>query len=273
MPVLGGGVAAFYVFDEELTRLQSVATYGLAEYAGATRSFVLGEGLVGQCAQERRSISITNLPHDYLRITSGLGQAAPAQVVALPSVSKGVVLGVLEVASLRPFDMREQGLLDELLPMVAMSLDILRRNLRTQELLGQTQEQARQLERQTEELKRSEEELHKQSDELQRTNFLADSALDLTRAGYWHVPLDGSGMYNSSARAARIFGDTPNPEYRYTLAHWAEHVRLGNEAAAVATMENFTAAVEGKIPVYDAVYAYSDQSTDASSGSMRPATS
>ena len=69
-------------------------------------------------------------------------------------------------------------------------------------------------------------------EELQRINFQADSALELTKAGYWHVPLDGSGWYNSSERAVRIFGDQPAPGHRYTLAHWAEHVRLGDEAAA-----------------------------------------
>jgi PAS domain S-box-containing protein len=95
-----------------------------------------------------------------------------------------------------------------------------------------------------------------QEAELKRTNFLADGALDLTKAGYWHVPLDGSGWYNSSERAARIFGDPPTPDHRYTLAHWMEHVRLGDEAAARTTAENFEAAVAGKIPVYDAVYAY-----------------
>ena len=249
VPMLGGGVAVFYVFDEARTHLQPVASYGLAEHRAAASSIRLGEGLVGQCAQEGRSVAITNLPPEYLRITSGLGQAAPAHVVALPSVSNGVVLGVLEVASLRAFDTREQTLLAELLPVVAMSLDILQRHLRTHELLGQTQEQAHQLERQTDELKRSEE-------TLARTNFLADSALDLTKAGYWHVPLDGSGWYNSSARAARIFGDIPNPTYRYSVAEWAEHVRLGNETAAATTMDNFTAAVEGRIAGYDAVYAY-----------------
>jgi signal transduction histidine kinase/DNA-binding response OmpR family regulator/HPt (histidine-containing phosphotransfer) domain-containing protein len=92
--------------------------------------------------------------------------------------------------------------------------------------------------------------------ELQHINFLADGALDLTKAGYWHVPLDGSGWYNSSDRAAGIFGDHPTPDFRYTLEHWAEHVRLGDEAAAKVTAENFQAAVEGKIPVYDATYAY-----------------
>lgn len=106
------------------------------------------------------------------------------------------------------------------------------------------------------ERKRAETELQRSRDELQRINFLADSALDLTKAGYWHVPLDGSGWYNSSERAARIFGDPPTADHRYTIAHWAEHVRLGDEAAAKVTAENFAAAAEGRIPVYDVTYAY-----------------
>jgi len=93
-------------------------------------------------------------------------------------------------------------------------------------------------------------------DELRRINFKADSALELTKAGYWHVPLDGSGWYNSSERAVRIFGDLPTPDCRYTLEHWAEHVRLGDEAAAKTTAENFQAAIEGRAPAYDATYAY-----------------
>ena len=92
--------------------------------------------------------------------------------------------------------------------------------------------------------------------EIRHQNFLSDSALDLTKAGYWHVPLDGSGWYNSSERAARIFGDLPSPDLRYRLDEWAAHVQEGDEAAAKATMENFAAAAAGTIPVYDSVYAY-----------------
>ena len=151
VPMLGGGAACFYVFDEKLGHLQRVAAYGLAEPSVA-RSIRLGEGLVGQCAQERRAVALTSLPPDYLRIASGLGQAAPLHATALPSVSKDALLGVLEVASFRPFNTQEKSLLDELLPVVAMSLEVLQRNLRTQELLGQTQEQAHQLEKQAKEL-------------------------------------------------------------------------------------------------------------------------
>ena len=106
------------------------------------------------------------------------------------------------------------------------------------------------------ERKAAEVELKKRSDELQQINFKADSALDLTKAGYWHIPLDGSGWYNSSERAVRIFGDPPAPDHRYTLEHWMKHVQLGDAAAAKTTAENFEAALSGKIPVYDAVYAY-----------------
>jgi signal transduction histidine kinase len=70
----------------------------------------------------------------------------------MPAMSADTLIGVLEVASFRPLTAREKTLLDELLPVVAMSLEVLQRNLRTEELLGQTREQARQLETQASEL-------------------------------------------------------------------------------------------------------------------------
>ena len=152
VPMVGGGIAGFYVFDEKTRALQRVSVYGLADASDAASSVRLGEGLVGQCAHERRATTLTNLPPGYFRIASGLGQAAPLQATALPAMSKDAVLGVLEVASFRSFNTQEKSLLDELLPVVAMSLDILQRNLRTQELLGQTREQANQLEEQAKEL-------------------------------------------------------------------------------------------------------------------------
>ena len=152
VPMVGGGIAGFYVFDDKAGGLQRVSAYGLTDASDAASSVRIGEGLVGQCAHERRAVTLTNLPPGYFRIASGLGQAAPLQATALPAMSKDAVLGVLEVASFRSFNPQEQSLLDELLPVVAMSLDILQRNLRTQELLGQTREQAHQLEEQAKEL-------------------------------------------------------------------------------------------------------------------------
>jgi len=105
-------------------------------------------------------------------------------------------------------------------------------------------------------LSRQLEQTQRQAEELNRINLLTDSALDLANAGYWHLPLDNSGWYNSSERAARILGDPPSPGHRYRLDEWAEHVREGDEAIAKVTAENFAAAIAGTIPVYDATYAY-----------------
>jgi PAS domain S-box-containing protein len=99
------------------------------------------------------------------------------------------------------------------------------------------------------ERKRAEEELH-------RANFLAETALELTKAGYWHVPLDGSGWYNSSPRRVALFGDLPRADHRYPLEEFFTHAEEGDEAAAKVARKSFGAAVEGKADIYDAVYAY-----------------
>ncbi|MCC7262461.1 MAG: PAS domain S-box protein [Candidatus Latescibacteria bacterium] len=99
----------------------------------------------------------------------------------------------------------------------------------------------------------------KQAEEkLQLANFLNDNALDLTKAGHWHIPLqDEAGCYISSERAAAIFGDPPREGWRYHLMdEWFANVTAGDREAAEATLENYSAALAGTVPRYDAIYAY-----------------
>ena len=166
VPVLGGGVAGFYTVEGKPDRLRRIASYGLVEGATSEDSFRLGEGLIGQCGMERKTVVLVDLPAAYCRIASGLGQAPPSQATAWPLMSRDTLLGVVEFASFHALTPIERALFDELLPVVAMNMEILARNLRTQELLGETQEQARQLEEQTEELTQSQEELLAQKEEL-----------------------------------------------------------------------------------------------------------
>lgn len=107
----------------------------------------------------------------------------------------------------------------------------------------------------------SEAELNRRAEQLALANYKADTALELTRSGYWHVPLDGSGWYNSSARAAEIFGDPPRPDFRYrVMEEWFAQVQAGDVAtgadSAGPTIESFQAAVEGTVDRYEATYAY-----------------
>ncbi len=154
VPTLGGGVAGLFLSDQDSDQLLRVASYGLAESASGTETLRVGEGLAGQCALDRASIVLTELPPDYLRISSGLGKAAPVQATAWPIKSRDELLAVMEFASFRALNASEQALMEELLPVIAMSLEVLSHNIATQEMLVQTQEQARQLEVQNEAARR-----------------------------------------------------------------------------------------------------------------------
>jgi two-component system, sensor histidine kinase and response regulator len=146
-PALGGGVAGFYLVDKGSGRLQRIATYGLAEDGGGEeRWFNRTEGLTGEAVQSRLPARLTGLPAGYLRISSGLGGAAPNCAVAHPLVIQEEVLGVVEFASFRVLTTTEEALLSEVLPLAAMSLQVLTRNIATEDLLTTTQEQARELE-------------------------------------------------------------------------------------------------------------------------------
>jgi len=158
VPMLGGGVAAFYNFMSSLEGMQRIASYGLAD-GGSPQTLQLGEGLAGQCARERKPVMLRHLPPDYLRISSGLGGGAPNLAVAWPLMAQDVLLAVVEFAAFRELRPNEEALVTELLPLAALSLQILQRNLDTQELLDHSREQSRKLEEHTVELTQTQTEL------------------------------------------------------------------------------------------------------------------
>ncbi|MCB1141494.1 MAG: PAS domain S-box protein [Leptospiraceae bacterium] len=94
-------------------------------------------------------------------------------------------------------------------------------------------------------------------EKLNIANFLNNQALELTKAGSWHVPLDGSGYYNSSERTVKVHGDLPREDSRYAIEdEWFANIYAADRSLGIATHEKFIDAINGKIPEYNAVYAY-----------------
>jgi len=171
---VGAGVAVFYRLSEAAADrgehapvLELLGSYGFRQRRHLDTRCAIGEGLVGQCARERKTIVLEPVPDDYIRIQSGLGEAAPRSVIVLPLLLRDELLGVLEFGSFQRFTATQESLLEDLLPVVALSLDNLRRALRTQDLLGRTQMQARELQASEEELRMQQEELAATNEELQ----------------------------------------------------------------------------------------------------------
>ncbi|WP_386065626.1 response regulator [Tahibacter sp. UC22_41] len=163
---LDAGVAAFFRYDEDAAQLQRTGGYGFKERRHIETRYALGEGLTGQCARERRGIVLSPVPEDYVRIHSASGEATPRSVTALPLLLKQRLLGVVELASFAPLTAQQQQLLDELLPIAALSFDNLSRAIRTQELLQRSQAQAQELQASEETLRVQREELRSANDEL-----------------------------------------------------------------------------------------------------------
>jgi signal transduction histidine kinase/HAMP domain-containing protein/DNA-binding response OmpR family regulator len=156
-------------------RLELIASYGYMERRHVPASFSFGEGLVGQAARERAPILVTDAPADYVKITSGLGESSPVSVVILPILFEGAVLGVIELASLRPFPHVYQQFLEELVETIGVVLNTLQANMRTQALLDESRRLTSELQSQSGELKQQQDELRRANDELQeKAELLAE---------------------------------------------------------------------------------------------------
>jgi two-component system sensor histidine kinase/response regulator len=115
-----------------------VGSYALGETQGV-REFALGQGLVGQTALERRTLMISTNESLNIHVSAGMGAVIPRSLLYVPIVGREVVVGVLELALLSPLSVRQQTLLDALLPSVAMNAEILSGNIKTRKLFERTQ--------------------------------------------------------------------------------------------------------------------------------------
>ncbi|MFZ5478238.1 MAG: HAMP domain-containing protein [Myxococcota bacterium] len=185
-PLVSAQHGLFYIAEGEGrdTVLRLLASYAFTERKRLANRFALGEGIVGQAALERKRILVTEVPNEYVEVTSGLGSAAPRNIVVLPVVYEGDVKAVVELGSFARFSDVNLTFLEQLTESIGIVLQTIAATSRTEELLRRSQAltaelQARQqeltesnvrLEAQTAALRQSQEQLKGQQEELRRAN-------------------------------------------------------------------------------------------------------
>ncbi|MGH7277443.1 MAG: response regulator, partial [Candidatus Rokuibacteriota bacterium] len=171
-PVVNAQHGVFYILDaaEEPAKLSLLASYAHERPGAVADEFYLGEGLVGQCALERHKIALANVPPEYIRISSGLGHAAPVNIIVLPVIFEGQVKAVLELASFDRFNPTHHAFLDQLTESIGIVLNTIEANMRTEDLLTQSQSLARELQSRQEELEKTNEELQENARLLAHQN-------------------------------------------------------------------------------------------------------
>jgi signal transduction histidine kinase/CheY-like chemotaxis protein/HAMP domain-containing protein len=150
--------------------LEFQAGYGFEERRQISTSFRLGEGLVGQCGKEKKRILLTEVPGDYVRISSGLGASPPLNIVAIPVLFEGTLCAVIELASFSAFSVTHQTFLDSITESIGIVLSTIQASALTETLLQQAQSLAEELRAQQGELRESNEGLERQATLLAERN-------------------------------------------------------------------------------------------------------
>ena len=167
-PLVSAHHGAFFIAsgDSGAKELRLRASYAYQERKSVKNSFRLGEGLIGQSALEKKPILLTNVPGDYVQISSGLGQAPPLNILVIPILFEDDVSAVIELASFQPFSQIHRLFLEQLSGSIGVVLNMIGANMRTVEALNQSQSLAEELQKQSKELQQQQYELKKSNQEL-----------------------------------------------------------------------------------------------------------
>jgi HAMP domain-containing protein/signal transduction histidine kinase/DNA-binding response OmpR family regulator len=175
-PVVGAHQAEFYVLQTDEKRgadapvLKLTASYASGGQRAHGKQVDLGEGLVGQCAIEKRKLSLSAVPGASFRIATGLSEQTAHDVLVLPVVFEGEVRGVIELASLDEFNPAHQAFLDQLTESIGIVIHTIEANTRTENLLKQSQSLAEELQQTNQELEDKARLLAHQNQEVERKN-------------------------------------------------------------------------------------------------------
>ncbi len=173
-----GGIFIRNNEDENNIILELKSFYAFDRRKYIKKTFELGEGLVGNCALEKQTIHLTEIPNNYIQITSGLGGSNPHSLLLVPMKMEDEVLGIIEIASFHDFEPHQIEFLEQASLSIASSLNMAETNKRTTELLERTQQQAEEMAAQEEEMRQNMEELQATQEESTRKNEEVERLLE-----------------------------------------------------------------------------------------------
>ncbi|MFE7083493.1 CHASE3 domain-containing protein [Priestia megaterium] len=191
--VTQSSLGTFYIRqenDKDIQFIRQAAFANSASHKVGRERFVLGQGLIGQCALEKRVRVINDIPANYRLITSGLGEVAPHSILIAPILFEGEVIAVMELASLTTFTDLQQDLITQVLDTFGLTINSVMTRMEIAQLLKESQAMTEELQAQSEELQTQSEELQMQSEELrtineqleERTKDAEEKAKELERA-------------------------------------------------------------------------------------------
>lgn len=163
-------IGAIYIkTDEDTFKLFASYSYNIRK--NLSNEIRVGEGIVGQVALENQTIVITNVPENYIKIASGVGEAVPRNILVTPCVIDNKVECIVELGSFNKFTEVELKFVEQISESIAISISATKSQIKMKELLDKTLKQAEELQAQQEELRQSNEELAEQAKALKKSEM------------------------------------------------------------------------------------------------------
>ena len=159
-------IGALYLFNSKTQRLSLSGSYAFEKKKGKITDILLGDGIVGQVALEKRMIQLNDLPADYIKISSGIGSTVPRTLLVLPILFEEEIIAVMELGLIEPPTAIALDFLERISVNIGIGINSTRARAQLRDLFMQTQQQAEELESQQEELRTTNEELVHKSEEL-----------------------------------------------------------------------------------------------------------
>ncbi len=192
-----GGLFLLNEDDPKDIHFELAAAYAYNRIKHKQKKVLPGEGLIGACAIEKKSVLLTEIPNGYIEITSGLGESNPSSLAIIPLLIDEKVLGVIEIASFNEFVPHQIEFLEKVAQSIASTITSVKVNIRTSELLTKTQQQAEEMLAQEEEMRQNMEELQATQEESTRRTNEMQSFLEALNLSSLVVEYDSQGYITS----------------------------------------------------------------------------
>jgi PAS domain S-box-containing protein len=204
---------ALYIVDDaaadEETTMSMKACYAWDKKKYLNHKIHRGEGLAGQAWQEGDTVYLTEVPQNYVRIVSGLGDANPTAVLIVPLKVNDQIFGVVEIASFGEFQDFEIEFVQKIAESIASTISSVKVNARTQRLLEESQEMTEQMRAQEEEMRQNMEELQATQEEMQRSQGETESTLNAIHGSMAVAEYNPDGtIVKTNSNFLELFGYT-----------------------------------------------------------------